>query len=134
VIPSKFGENAFTKIRRFVVVREMQGCCWCLMLNTHNRKGAGKEGVNPDNYAAVYPLGGEVHLGPDEHLIKRPFPIKVEVPGESIDPTSRLNFGRVYTLEHNIRVKKVGRIPDEYLQQLDGYFFQVQVCILWSSF
>jgi hypothetical protein len=102
----------------------MQDCCWCLMLNTHHRKGASKEGVNPDNYAAVYPLGGTVQLGPDENLTKKPFPIKVEGSGESISPKSRLNFGRIYTLEHNIRVKKVGRIPDEYHQQLDDYFSQ----------
>jgi hypothetical protein len=95
------------------------------MLNTHHRKGASKEGVNPDNYAAVYPLGGTVQLGPDENLTKKPFPIKVEGSGESISPKSRLNFGRVYTLEHNIRVKKVGRIPDEYHQQLDDYFSQI---------
>jgi hypothetical protein len=82
------------------------------MLNTHHSKGASKAGVNPGNYAAVYPLVGTVQLGPDENLTKNPFPIKVEVPGESISPKSRLNFGRVYTLEHNIRVKKVGRIPE----------------------
>jgi hypothetical protein len=124
VIPSRFGEKAFAKIRRFVVVREMQDCCWCLMLNTHHSKGASKAGVNPDNYAAVFPLGGTFQLGPDENLTKEPFPIKVEVSGESISPKSRLNFGRIYTLEHNIRVKKVGRIPDQYLQQLDDYFSQ----------
>jgi hypothetical protein len=121
------------------------------MLNTHNGKGAGKEGVDPENYAAVFPLGGTVQLCPDEYLTKKPFPIKIEVPGETIDLKSRLNFGKIYTLEHNIKVKKVGRIPDEYHQQLDDYFSQiitgkhdpqkpisskapVQVCTLYPHF
>jgi hypothetical protein len=122
VIPSRFGEKAFTKIRHFVVVREMQGCCLCLMLNTYNRQGASKEGVRAENYAAVYPLGGEAQVAAEERLTKAPFPIKVEEVGESIDPTSRINFGRVYMVEHNIKVLKVGRIPDGHLQRLEEYF------------
>ena len=122
VIPSRYGENAFTKIRHFVVAREKQGCCLCLMLNTYHRQGASKDGIKAENYAAVYPLGGEPEVGPNENLTKEPFPIKVEEAGESIDPTSRIDFGRVYTVEHNIKVLKVGRIPNDFLPRLEEYF------------
>jgi hypothetical protein len=122
VIPSRYGEIAFTKIRHFVVVREKQGCSLCLMLNTYHRQGASKNRIRADNYAAVYPVGGEVRLSPDENLTKAPFPIKVEEAREYIDPTSRINFGRLYTVEHNIKVLKVGRIPNEHLPRLDEYF------------
>jgi hypothetical protein len=74
------------------------------MLNTYHRQGASKNGIRVDNYAAVYPVGGEVRLSPDENLTKAPFPIKVEEAREYIDPTSRINFGRLYTVEHNIKV------------------------------
>lgn len=57
-------------------------------------------------------------------MSKEPFPIKVEDPKEIIHPKSRLNFGRVYTVEHNIKVLKVGRIPDEHLARLDRYFVE----------
>jgi hypothetical protein len=122
VIPSRYGENAFTKIRHFVVAREKQGCCLCLMLNTYHRQGASKDGIKAENYAAVYPLGGEPEVGPNENMTKEPFPIKVEEAGESIDPTSRIDFGRVYTVEHNIKVLKVGRIPNDFLPRLEEYF------------
>ena len=122
VIPSRYGENAFTKIRHFVVAREKQGCCLCLMLNTYHRQGASKDGIKAENYAAVYPLGGEPEVGPNENMTKEPFPIKVEEAGESIDPTSRIDFGRVYTVEHNLKVLKVGRIPNDFLPRLEEYF------------
>jgi hypothetical protein len=122
VIPSRYGENAFTKIRHFVVAREKQGCCLCLMLNTYHRQGASKDGIKAENYAAVYRLGGEPEVGPNEDMTKEPFPIKVEEAGESIDPTSRIDFGRVYTVEHNIKVLKVGRIPNDFLPRLEQYF------------
>ncbi|KAN0104752.1 hypothetical protein V8E51_010497 [Hyaloscypha variabilis] len=121
VVPSAYGENAFVKIRHFVVIREKQSCCLCLMLNTYHGQGATKDGIKAENYAAVYPLGGRAELSRNENLTKEPFPIKVEEAGESIDPASRIDFGRVYTVEHNIKVLKVGRIPNEWLSQLEGY-------------
>jgi hypothetical protein len=55
---------------------------------------------------------------------KEPFPIIVENSQEKIDPMTRLNFGRVHTVEHNVKVSKVGRILDEYLPLLEQYFLQ----------
>lgn len=124
VTASKFGQKAYTKVRRFVVVREMHGCCLCLPLYTHNGQGTLKFGVKSEDYAAVYPMGDEPKTKPEEVLDKNSFPIIVENTAETIDPMSRLNFGRVYTIEHNVKVLKVGRIPDEYLALLDDYFVQ----------
>jgi hypothetical protein len=122
VTSTRFGEKAYTKMRHFVVVREMNGCCLCLPLITYNGQGASKAGVRGEDYAAVYPVGGQPNIGDSEKLNKEPFPILVEEPTETIDPKSRINFGRVYTVEHNIKVLKVGRIPDEHLPRLDQYF------------
>jgi hypothetical protein len=72
----------------------------------------------------VYASDGKAQWSPDEGLEKTPFPIIVEDSDENIDPRLRLNFGRVYTVEHNIKVLKVGRIPTEYLAALDNYFVQ----------
>jgi hypothetical protein len=122
VTESEFGQKTFTKVRRFVVAREMQGHSLCLPLNTHNRQATTKPGVRSQDYAAVYPLGGKVEYKPKEQLDNEPLPILVEDPGEQIDPMSRLNFGRVYTVEHNVQVQKIGRVPDEKLPLLNDYF------------
>jgi hypothetical protein len=124
VIPAKFGEMAFTKIRPFVVIREMQGCCLCLPLNTFSRQGTEKDRIRAEDYAAVYPMGGELQIGAFEKMTKQPFPIIIEDPKERIDPMSRLNFGQVHTVQHNLKVLGIGRIPDEHLERLNKYFLE----------
>jgi hypothetical protein len=111
-------------MRYFVVVREMHACCLCLPLNTYNFRGTGKERIRIEDYAAVYPSGGKPATQNDETLMKDSFPIIIENPQERLNPISRLNFGRVYTVEHNVKVLKVGRIPDESLPMLDRYFVE----------
>jgi hypothetical protein len=59
-----------------------------------------------------------------EGIVRTSFPIIVEIENETIDPMSRLNFGRVYTVEHNIKVAKVGRIAQDYIKLLDDYFLE----------
>jgi hypothetical protein len=85
-------------------------------------QGTRKHGINRQDYAAVYAEGDKPRFQPGEHLDKKPFPIKVEDSKEKIDNMSRLNFSRIYTVEHNVKVLKVGRIPDNYLPQLNRYF------------
>ncbi|KUJ17188.1 uncharacterized protein LY89DRAFT_685117 [Mollisia scopiformis] len=118
---SQLGANVFTKNRRFVVVREMRGCCICLSLFTYNGQGTTKDGVRPEDYAAVFPDGGQAHTLPGERLSKDPFPIIIENPSQRLHPMSRLSFGRVYTVEHNVRAIKIGRIPDEHHTRLTHY-------------
>jgi len=122
--PLRFGEAAFTKVRHFIVVREMQNCSLCLPLNTHNRQGALKMGLRKQDYAAVFAEGSRPVLDPMEGIVRTSFPIIVENENETIDPMSRLNFGRVYTVEHNIKVAKVGRIGQDHIKLLDDYFLE----------
>lgn len=124
--PSRFGGNIFTKMRTFIVVREMRECSICLPLFTYNGQGTLKSGVRPENHAAVYSSDSKAPSFPSENLTKSPYPIIVENPSEFIDPMSRLNFGKVYTVEHNVKVLKVGRIPDEYHVRLqDDYVLAI---------
>jgi hypothetical protein len=122
--PLRFGEAAFTKVRHFIVVREMQNCSLCLPLNTHNRQGALKTGLRKQDYAAVFAEGSQPVLDPMEGIVRTSLPIIVENENETIDPMSRLNFGRVYTVEHNIKVAKVGRIGQDHIKLLDDYFLE----------
>jgi hypothetical protein len=115
-------QSTFTKVRRFVVVQEKKGFCLCLSLNTYNGQGTTKEGIEDQDYAAVYPVGGAPQIRVGEQITKDPFPIIVEDKSERIHAMSRLNFGRVYTVEHNVKVARIGRIPDENLSLLKHYF------------
>ena len=50
------------------------------------------------------------------------FPVIIEKPCLTIDPTLRLDFSRVYTIEHNAKVRNVGRIDRDYLKELKTAF------------
>ena len=41
---------------------------------------------------------------------------------QKLDPMSRLNFSRVYTVEHNVKVMNVGKVSKDSLPVLLGYW------------
>ena len=129
----KFGEFAFSKIRRFVVVRERNNSCLCLPLYTYSGQGTAKSDARAQDHAAAYAIGSapadrEGHLPPHllrvEKLDKVPFPIIVEERDEYIDPMTRINFGQVFTIQHNLTIARIGRIPDSHLAVLNQYFVE----------
>lgn len=46
------------------------------------------------------------------------FPIVMEDKSVTIDQSSRLNFGKVYTVEHNVKIRNVGKISKESIPRL----------------
>jgi hypothetical protein len=118
-----YGELSFTKMRRFVVVRKRLHSCLCLAIYTYGGQGTAKNDVRPQDHAVVFVHGTEEPiLLPEETSNKGAFPIIVEEQSENIDPMSRLDFSRVYTVEHNVKVLKIGRISPEHHERLERYF------------
>ncbi|KAG0649378.1 hypothetical protein D0Z07_4409 [Hyphodiscus hymeniophilus] len=127
--PSSKGEGIYSKTRYFVVVQEQRDCCTCLPIGTYGRQGTKKRGITPGDYAAVYDSAmGKAPPTPGEAMTKESFPIIAE--GQSTDPLSRIDlmsridFGRIYTVEHNVKVVKVGRIQPHHIPRLKRYFRQ----------
>ncbi|KAF2122710.1 hypothetical protein BDV96DRAFT_656362, partial [Lophiotrema nucula] len=112
------------KIRRFVCIRPRTTSCLCLPIHTYRGQATTKRGVSEEEHAPVVPLGGHVQLHPNEKLSNKPLYIKVEDPNLTIDPMSRLNFGSVSTVEHNLKVRNVGRLVAESVKQLEEYFVE----------
>ena len=122
---TSYGELSFTKMRRFVVVRKRLHSCLCLAIYTYSGQGATKSNVRPQDHALVYTHGSEEPTPlPEEQSKKGAFPIIVEEPTETIDPMSRLDFSRIYTVEHNVKVLKIGRISPEHHERLEKYFVE----------
>lgn len=40
---------------------------------------------------------------------------------EKLDPRSRINIGKVYPINHNIKVKDIGQVDEKSLPKLLGY-------------
>jgi hypothetical protein len=108
------GERAFHKVRRFMISSaSKRGHSICLPILTYGFQGVLKPGVHPEDHAVVYSSKkqGPYLLEREEGLMTKK-PIRIEVINEShkLDPLSRLNYAKLYTIEHNVKVFFIGRI------------------------
>ncbi|GFF61464.1 hypothetical protein IFM62136_05023 [Aspergillus lentulus] len=119
---SRLGEEVFSSIQHMVVVKAMSQCAWCLPITTYNGKGVAKPGVNPAEHAIVYMQGSVPTCKADEpRMTKEPLEVEPARPNERLDEMSRLNFGKVYRVEHNAKVRHVGMISWTSMVKFRGY-------------
>jgi hypothetical protein len=114
------------KIRRLVVIRPRATFCLCLSINTYQGQATTKTGIAVHDHAAVVVEDGEVVLHEREaELQKSPLFIRVENQlAPPISTMSRIDFGKVYTLEYNIKVRNIGRLLPESIRRMDEYFVE----------
>jgi hypothetical protein len=113
----------FTQIARFAVVRTRGTHCLCLRIRTYSGQATTKPGTVAQDHAAVFSVGGEVQLHPGEELLtKTPICVKIEDASLSLDPMSRMNFTKVYTVEYNLKIRNVGRVYGDSVGIMDDYF------------
>ncbi|KAE9363763.1 hypothetical protein N431DRAFT_356603 [Stipitochalara longipes BDJ] len=118
--PVGYGQLSFTKMRRFVVVRKRLHSCLCLAISTYGGQGSAKKDFRSEDHAVVY--GSKDPIPAYAESAREPIPVIIEESSESIDPKSLIDFGRVYTVEHNVKVLNVGRVPKSHKKCLDQYF------------
>ncbi|RFU33867.1 hypothetical protein B7463_g2501, partial [Scytalidium lignicola] len=104
-----YGENAFTKIRRFVVVRQQGKACSCLPVTSYE-KGVNKAGIVLADHGFIY---SSTEPAPVKGLGARPLKmILSQVNNELRDP-SLINYSKVYNVYTHLKVKDFGYIdPD----------------------
>jgi hypothetical protein len=80
---------------------------------TYGFQGTKKPGVKAEYHAMIF-TGREVpSLLPGEQLIKRPVRMDPSRPEEKLDSKSRVNYAKVYTIEHNTKVCFIGKIHSD---------------------
>ncbi|CAN9461435.1 unnamed protein product [Alternaria alternata] len=123
-VKDRVGPPVVVKIRRFVVIRPKNTFCLCLPIQTYGGQATTKPGVNPQDHAAVVAENDQVKYLPNEaELAKMPLYIKVENASTGpIDPASRINFAKIYTVEYNVKVWKIGRIVTDSVWRMEQYF------------
>jgi hypothetical protein len=120
--PKGFSAGTFIELARFVVIKSTSAFSICLRINTYSGQATTKHGVAADAHAAIIPVGGAFVPHPrGEHLTKDLVAIKVENPSVTIDPMSRVNFTKPYSVEHNIMVRNIGRVNGESVGLLEKY-------------
>ncbi|KAI9741065.1 MAG: hypothetical protein M1834_002778 [Cirrosporium novae-zelandiae] len=118
-----YGEPVYSSIRRMVVVREGEGCCWCLPISTYGGQGTLKPGLNPELHAIIHMEDQPPQRRQDEtQMTKEPIQVRAAGPEQKLDRMSRLNFGKVYTIEHNVKVANVGKVNEMSMPKLVSYW------------
>ncbi|KAF7162564.1 hypothetical protein CNMCM5623_007810 [Aspergillus felis] len=98
----------YAGIRRMVVLRETKSC-----ITTYNNRGLVQPGINILEHTILYVKGSEPHrLAEEPRMTNQPLEVALSGPDITLSPMARLNFGKVYTVEHNVAVRPVGRITD----------------------
>ena len=64
------------------------------------------------------------HHPKEQQLTKSPLFVIVEDEAVSVDPMSRINFAKVYTVEYNIKIRRIGRICPDSMKDLEDYFLE----------
>ena len=128
----KFGEKVFSKVRRFIVIRECDQYCSALPITSYGQRGVGKKGVKKSDHSIVYttkqapqPLSPELPDRGEQSMRPQPIKIDVDDPSDKLDELSRLDYGRVHTIQHNIKVRGFGKVNPKSINALLRQFQNV---------
>ncbi|OIW34642.1 hypothetical protein CONLIGDRAFT_665362 [Coniochaeta ligniaria NRRL 30616] len=113
------GEGFYVGFRRFIVIAADETDCTCVPILTYFKQGCTKRGVKASKHGIVH----EQHTNPK--LVKgepemgfRPIRMAITAPGERLARESRVNYSKLVTVEHNVKVFFIGSILDEDFDEI----------------
>jgi len=136
----KFGEHAFSQIRRFIIVEVRRGfvyawysqylqeateskLTWCPSpITTYQGRATLKWGCIPSEHSVVYLRGQQPTLLQGEYLDKLPICIDPADLGIRMGVASRLHYSKAYPVEMNVKVKDIGDVDAQDLSNLLRYY------------
>ncbi|KAK4453128.1 hypothetical protein QBC34DRAFT_217348 [Podospora aff. communis PSN243] len=109
------GQRFYVGVRRFIVVANDEGHCTCVPILTYERRACTKRGVKPNKHGIVYAVGGRPTMLKNEPTLGFPaVRVQLDLPTEKLAIESRVNYSKLVTVEHNVRVLFIGSVvPDD---------------------
>lgn len=95
---------------------------------TYKHKGVGKAGVKKSEHAIIYtgkdapPAHRSEHARRGEDGLLTSIRVDPDDPAEKLDPWSRVDFAKVYCIEHNVKVRSLGKVNDSSMATLQYQF------------
>ena len=140
--PGNFGELVYHGVKLFIVIERRESYSLALKINSYGGRGVAKFGTVKDEHAIIYtgkeapqPLPEEIPpLG--QPALRTPS-ILVDAdctgkPNRSLTQPSRLSFGKIYTIEHNIRTQSFGKVNKDSMPHVYRLFGQVHKAAQWN--
>ena len=124
----KYNEDVFSHIRRMVVVRARHGYCWCVPINTYNFQGVAKKGLSDEDreaHSIIYMDDTKPAISSTEKgmMFKDPVAVTAASAEQKLHRMSRVNFGKVYSVEWNVKVMPVGKVNERSMAAFTGYWY-----------
>lgn len=87
---------------------------------TYERRACTKKGVKPNKHGIVYSIPGRPQLLKDEpRLGFAAVRLQVDIQTEKLAMESRVNYSKLVTVEHNVKVFFIGRIAQDDMAIVD---------------
>ncbi|KAI0433359.1 hypothetical protein F5Y09DRAFT_351780 [Xylaria sp. FL1042] len=114
------GSQFYVGYRRFIIVTTDESHhSTCVPILTYDRRGCGKKGVRPSKHGIIFAAGSKPRLLKNEpELGFEPVPLEIYAEGETLARESRVNYSKLVTIEHNVKVYFIGRIPYPYFDSV----------------
>ena len=119
-----YGTRPIAKFRWFIVVRKRLNHSLCFSITSYAGPGSAKarRGRAVD-FVVLHSSDIEAPSPYDEEGISRkPIGIIIEEEEQYISPLARLDCGRLYTVEDDLEVLKIGRVHTGSLEDLEAYY------------
>jgi hypothetical protein len=136
VVLNHRGERAFSKVRRFIVIRTGSNYCTALPINSYGGAGVARRGVKKSEHVIVFSRG-PVPPSPARNEQPgrgeggmQPVPIRVDPDSqaEHLDIMSRINLAGVTTVSYDVKVRSVGVVSAQSMRSLLDQF-----AVVWGS-
>lgn len=117
-----YNERVFSKIRRFVVVREGDRSVSCLPVTSYAGYGHRKNGIRLGDHGFIYSKNKPRKV---DGMCSRSLKLTLAKGAAHLKDPSLVNYGKVYTVETNVKVKNVGDLDFESKEILIRYFRRI---------
>ncbi|KAI1109533.1 hypothetical protein F5Y14DRAFT_431987 [Nemania sp. NC0429] len=116
--------------RRFIIVSTDESeNSTCVPILTYNRRGCSKRGVEPTKHGIVHEIGTKPRpLKAEPDLGFEPIAIEIYASGEKLAKESRVDYSKLITIDHNVRVFFIGRVGHS---DFDKVQYAVDAC--WNK-
>lgn len=92
-------------------------------ISTYGGRGTAKPGLDASSHSIIYMTGGRpTRLSSETGITKEPIQVDPAEKDQKLDKMSRVNFAKVYTVEHNIKVMNVGQVSQRSIMHLEAYW------------
>ncbi|KAE8447978.1 hypothetical protein EG329_009901 [Mollisiaceae sp. DMI_Dod_QoI] len=108
----KHGEQVHSSIRRFVIIATDYGHSQCLPILTYRHQATTKWGVKREDHAIIYTGAKPPAPLPGESSLLESVQVTGKTPRDMLLPESRINYAKIYTVEHNVKVFFIGWIAE----------------------